>query len=474
MTSLKSFKILLALVGIEIAAAAPMVAESANAAGALFRAKRYWWVTGVGWWTDGHVVPTSAMGPSYQPPATLNVGSTTPMPGFTAPKSFIKNTTYTFKCGPGAFKCFTGYPKSSGWYSYWNAKGSFRPSNGPTTTTTVRVRTTADGYDPSLMGWPSVTETLRTAMGQVSRTVMHATPPPTAGYSRITPTEGGCTGPIALTLPPASGSCPGTTQFSGRYQYDRGGSIMIWPGRNRFGGTLRFLQGPNARFYQLITIEGPYTAAYFTPPPLSKQLGTGDEFAIGGVELWTRGYRFMLTEPYHVERRVIGVTPSGGDCTSIDGGPDCRYIKKTAQYLITGAPYTTGMVQAWEPNGNTNTIQTATGYDNRTPAGLNGTISMVHPRLLHSYVIDQSVDPNNPIRMAWSTAAMRRIDFRMLPEPAAFATLVSGALVLICLCCLRVTRLQPGLPASGGANPPPLRPARGCRGSREPPGTDAG
>jgi hypothetical protein len=428
-----------ALVTIAFASAALLVsAQPANAASALFRAKRTWWFSQADSWTDGHVEPRTGKG-SYEPPALAGVGPTATHPAFTAPKSFIKNTTYTFMC-PFYPYC---YPNSSGIYSYWNGRGNFRPQNpyAPTTTTTIRVRTTMDGYNPTLMGWPTAMKNVRTAMGRASKTITVATPAPTARYSRITPTEGGCTGPIALMIPPAGASCPGTTQFNGYYRYDRGGSIMIWPGGNRFGGTMRWFSGPNARYYQLRTIDGPYTAITFPPAPLSLQIPSSVETRIGEVEAVpsSRGFHYQLTEPYHIERRVIGLTPSGANCT-LDGigvFPDCRYLQKTVQYLATRAPYTTGMVQIWQPNGNTNTIQTATGYDNRTQMGLSGTISLVHPRLTHSYLIDRSIDPNKPIKMSWSSARMRKIDFRMLPEPRGMALLASGLAMLAGLYRLR-------------------------------------
>jgi hypothetical protein len=149
-------------------------------------------------------------------------------PRFTAPKSFIKNTTYYFACGPGTFQCYPGSPESKGLYSYWNAKGSFRPQNpnAPLSTTTLRFRTTMSNPNPTTNS------------------------PHTAMYDPVTP----------------------TTTWGGRYDASRGGSIMIWPGNNRFGGTMRFFEGPNARFYQLITIEGPYSTAT-SRKPLSQQIG---------------------------------------------------------------------------------------------------------------------------------------------------------------------------------------------------------
>jgi hypothetical protein len=254
-------------------------------------------------------------------------------------------------------------------------------------------------------------------------------------YTRATPTEGGCTG----------NDCPGTTQFGGRYYASRGGSIMIWPGPNRFGGTMRFLVGENAHYYQLITISGPWTSVTFPPGrvPTSQQIGTGVEFTVGEVEapLYSRGYRYRLTEPDHINRLITGMTPSGGDCTAVTAPPNgtgkCAYDQKTAQYMTTRAPYTTGTAQGWQPNGNTNTIQTATGYDNRTTMGLNGTVSMVHPRLIHTYLISPSASPPEPIRMSWSSSRMRKIDFRFAPEPTGIAMLAAGFVTLAGLYRLR-------------------------------------
>jgi hypothetical protein len=404
-----------------------VVAEPASAASALFRAKRTWWFSQAGSWTDGAVIPTTTL-PSAQARVGAITGGVNPNKSFTAPRSFIKNTTYTFMCGPGTFQCYIGYPNSSGWYSYWNAKGSFRSQNpyAPTTTTTIRRRTVNDDYKSSLMGWVSHTQMVLTPKSMtVSRTVTVPTHPPTAMYTLITPTEGGCTGVLTGTSP----DCPGTTQFNGDYTASRGGSIMVTPGSNRFGGTMRFFGGPNARFYQLITIDGPYTAVTFPAVPTSQQVGTGVPMTIGSVTAppSSKGLRYRLTEPDHISKLIIGTTPSGGP----------KYYQKTAQYLITRAPYTTGMFQAWQPNGNTNTIQTSTGYDNRTPAGLNGTISMVHPRLVHTYLRAQSVDPNNPIVMSWSSARSRKIDFTFAPEPAGVAMLAAGLATLAGLVRLR-------------------------------------
>jgi len=422
-------------------------AHPSHAAHALFRAKRTWWFSQASAWTNGYVTPRTGKF-SYEPPAIAGVGSTLPHPAFTAPKSFIKSTTYTFMCAPPPYWCYSwgNVRKATGWYSYWNGKGMFRPNNpnAPTTTTTVRVRTTMDGYDSTLMGWPLVTRNVLSAMGKVLRTVVVATPAPTAGGNRITPTEGGCTGPIAATIPPVGASCPGTTQFGGSYRDDRGGSIMIWPGANRFGGTMRWFTGPNARYYQVVTQRsGPWIATTFPPAPLSQQTPSSVETQIGEVAAMpsSRAYRYLLTDPSHRRRQVMGVTTMGAACTTNDIGsenPDCHYIQAgTRQYLHTRAPYTTGRVQGWEPNGNTNTIHTTTGYDNRTSMGLNGVISLVHPRLIHSYLRDRTIDPTKATQLVWSSSRMRKIDFRFVPEPLGRCMLAWG---LAALAGLRLMR----------------------------------
>jgi hypothetical protein len=91
------------------------------------------------------------------------------------------------------------------------------------------------------------------------------------------------------------------------------------------------------------------------------------------------------------------------------------------------------MVQVWEPNGYTNTIQTTTGYDNRTSLGLNGTISMVFPRLVHTYLKFPSSIAPKPILMSWSAARVMKIDFHFSPEPGLLVQLMSGLLGLAVL-----------------------------------------
>jgi len=212
------------------------------------------------------------------PTATGYVG-TTSLPKFTVPQSVIKDTTGYAACIPGT--CRAGYPRDEAWYSYWNLRGSFRPSNpyAATMTTTVRFPTT---------------------MGDSG--------PPLGTGDPVTP----------------------TTTFDGRYDFNRGGSIMITPGPNRFGGTMQFFYGPNQRYYQRV--------------------------------------------------------------------------------------------------GLTTTIHTLTGYDNRTPNGLSGVISLVRPRLVHTY-LDHPL-PEYPLQAGLAGLSSWQINFHFLPEPGSTLMMVSGLAVL--------------------------------------------
>ena len=69
--------------------------------------------------------------------------------------------------------------------------------------------------------------------------------------------------------------------------------------------------------------------------------------------------------------------------------------------------------------------------------GLNGIISLVHPRITHAYLRDRSIDPTKPIKLVWSSTRMRKIDFRFAPEPLGACMLAWG---LAALAGLRLIR----------------------------------
>jgi hypothetical protein len=78
----------------------------------------------------------------------------------------------------------------------------------------------------------------------------------------------------------------------------------------------------------------------------------------------------------------------------------------------------------------------AAGYDNRTPNGLNGVISMVRPRLVHTY---------GSSRGTWSFAEIWQIDIHFLPEPGSSVLLITGVAALCGLYQLRRRWSKPSI-----------------------------
>jgi hypothetical protein len=128
---------------------------------------------------------------------------------------------------------------------------------------------------------------------------------------------------------------------------------------------------------------------------------------------------YRMTQPYGTKRITTGTPYSPGGFYQ---------VKEPYFYVI--APFTTGMVSAWNFGGGTTTEFTLTGYDNRTPAGLNGVLSMIRPRLTQSYKVP--ADPGEPITLQWVTASAWQMDFhfRGAPEPGSALMLTSGFVLL--------------------------------------------
>jgi hypothetical protein len=108
-------------------------------------------------------------------------------------------------------------------------------------------------------------------------------------------------------------------------------------------------------------------------------------------------YRYLMT--YSGYNKVTTGTPGG------------YYVQKV-QYISTIAPWTTGTVTLCAAGTSVCTPYVAsiarTGYDNRTPNGLSGVISLVRPRLVHTYVVPQN--PPGPIVKRWSAGGVWQID----------------------------------------------------------------
>jgi hypothetical protein len=409
MAIFKGHKLVSMLVAVAIATAHLFVPSPAEAGSGLFRMKRTWWggasaASQVPWISSDY--HPRLRGPNKAPAAVATVGSTTvsgrPAPRFTAPEKFIVDYTYYAACVPGT--CFPGYPESKGWWSYWNVAGSFRPNNsqfggaaGPTTV-----------IFPTTMGNPS---------------------PPYNQGNPVSPTSTPCVGG-GLTNGIGGWDCgewahsilghyigEPISLADGAYDFSRAGSIMITPGQNRFGGTMHFFYGANHTYYQLITIKTGYISKAYGPPMDVRDPAANT--VLGDVQ---------YGGPFNIYRMtVLGYERS----TTGAGG----FYSRRNPYFYTLAPFTTGMVTAWQPFGGTNTEFTLTGYDNRTPAGLSGVVSLVRPRMVHVYSVPE--DPTDPILMSWASASAWQMNFHFLPEPGGTMMLASGLVLMAGLYRLR-------------------------------------
>ena len=315
------------------------------------------------------------------------------MPRFTGPSKFIIDRTYYRACTPAI--CPPGYPESKGWYSYWNLKGSFRPNNsrygGASVTTTVVFPTTMGNPTPPFnTGKPA-----KYPGGPSSPTTTPCVSGGTVG--------GGC-GYWAHDFGTQMAGDP-ISFVGGNYDFSRAGSIMITPGANRFGGTMHFFYGPNQANYQYITYFTPYISkAYgFKMDPRLHEYATSQMNLVPTV---------LGDVQFGRPMNIYQMTSAGSQKAKSTYG---EYIVQKALNFYTLAPFTTGMVTGWQPFGNTNTIVSATGYDNRTPNGLWGVISMVRPRLVHTYRVPP--DPNDSTAMTSASASAWQMNFHFIGGP---------------------------------------------------------
>ena len=365
MRCIKVNRNVLILVAVAVAAGHLVAANDAQAKTALFRANVDW-IDAVSTYTGG-VYPPFPQSPS----AVAYVGPTTPVGRVVLQRSFY-DWAGTWYWPFGHIQ--KGIARSGGYYDVANGEARFWPSNpyGPTmTTTTVVFPTTGGNALPFShpIGSSGTVPSPNTGMGS----------------------------PVIST-----------TTWDGQFDFSRAGSIQIQQGANKFGGTMKWIYGPNSFFYQLWTAKAyPYISrAYgsFTSPTPYNESEVGELDTTGMV---TR-YRFTAE----------GVNPV------IYGG---EQIKAVAHYIHTFAPWTTGRVEGYQPLGDYLTRLTATGYDNRTPLGCSGTLSLVRPRLVHVYenhTIDGIYKGNNEFEI-WG------LNVFFAPEPGRILLWGTGIGILV-------------------------------------------
>jgi hypothetical protein len=437
------------LFGLAVGAGSLLVAGPALADTALFRVEQSWHnfpnpaVTtpgGAGKYQN-YIQPYTDMGSKgayLYPPATANVESGNPVGGaFTLPQGFI-DVAYAGTLTPKTGR--PGYTKMT--HSvYYNGPGFFKKDNAHT------------GSTPSQI---------------------------------LFPTTGGNSFPNYGTGQPITP----TTTFDGLYDFSRAGSINVTPGPRRFGGTFRMFYKPEASWYQYI---------YYFTPALYKAYGefgclnngvvctpnnNKSNSGVGDLSTVYRGTRFLLnvqgsgTGGRLQSNTAKATTPTapGRDVPTINGqgtpggGGPASYITGMQQYLNTIHPWTTGTASVHNPGGSPFQITPkATGYDHSlggaditvthydwnqqwnkslstlttTTAtykqymfGVGRVVSMVRPRLIHTY--STPLDPiTDPITATRSIARMWAMKVYFVPEPSGMLLLGAGVAGLLGLSRMR-------------------------------------
>jgi hypothetical protein len=288
-----------------------------------------------------------------------------------------------------------------------------------------------------------------------------------------------------------------TTTFDGRYDMSRGGSITVTPGPRRFGGTFRMFYGPDAGFRQNIDYFSPALyRAYGEYICLDEgKFGcTPSTFAsdIGDTTLKYQATWYLLNvtgtgtgkQTRDATAKATTPTTPNGKAPTPDG--NASFITGMRRYLNLIHPWTTGFAKVhnakgstapwprWQTTSRATITPQAKGYDidlygaekvtvtrtvwrqvwNKTASagegalttstntfksylyGVGRVVSMVRPRLIHTYTVP--VDPSvDPITNTWQAARMWRLKVFFLPEPTGMLMLGAGIAVLLGLSRMR-------------------------------------
>ena len=435
------------LFGLAVAVGSLLAPETALADPALFRVEQSWHINpglhvttpgGAGMY-QGYIQPyttKTAMGTEYiYPPGIAFVEPGNPIGGkFTLPTGFI-NVAGTFTITPK-----TGWPgyTTITKYDYYNGPGVFEANHGATGPTRVVFPTTLGNPYPTY----------------------------TSTYQKWINGNDGDGSPVTPT-----------TTFDGRYDMSRGGSITVTPGPRRFGGTFRLFHGPNARWEQYVYYFSPilYEASgHYLCLDEGKFGCTPGTFksSIGDTTAQYQATWYLLTG-WSGPRATTPTTPYGKAPTP---NGNASYLTGMRRYLNLIHPWTTGFAKVHNAKGSgwraadlEPITPQAQGYDislggaditvthyswrqvwnsyysssstYTTTAkqylhGVRRVVSMVRPRLVHTYRVplDPSVDPIANIRQL---ARLHTMKVFFLPEPGGMLLLGAGIAVLLGLSRIR-------------------------------------
>ena len=310
----------------------------------------------------------------------------------------------------------------------------------------------------------------------------------------------GATGPTRIVFPTTMGNpypnyatgnpVTPTTTFDGKYDFTRAGSINVTPGPRRFGGTYRVFYTPESFWYQNVGFYAPaYYKGYFDFYCRNNGVFcTPDNFVshIGDITTLYRGTRYLLnvkgtgtgdrlqsnSARATTPTSQFGTRPTSGGQGTPDGAP-ASYIGGVQQYINLIHPWTTGFASVHNPIGSPNVITPQLqGYDidlEYTPdqvltvthidvdqnfnfglntlttstytykqylKGVGRIVSMVRPRLIHTY--SQPLDPvADPIATNWQVARLWQLKVFFVPEPSGMLMLGAGIVGLLGLSRMR-------------------------------------
>jgi hypothetical protein len=262
-----------------------------------------------------------------------------------------------------------------------------------------------------------------------------------------------------------------TTTHNGNLGFSRNGRIKVTPGKNHFGGTMRFLNHPtNHHWYQYKSVGAPlFFKGYFT----SVCTRMGNLCSVQSYE----------SDPGEVHKYALGKLKLLEE-DQITGGPTPRFSKTMYRPLLSPpvssdvyyfnllAPWTTGTATVTNMIGQTSLYgaqargvgfdkKPATPYDTTftrtatdvlykgegygtyyptqkfysTLKGITRVVSLVRPRIVHAYIIPRIA--SDPIFTNWQSNRVWFMNVYFLPEPSAVLMLGSGILGLAGLAFVR-------------------------------------
>ena len=373
MERIKASSIVLCLIAVAVASGHLLVPNTAQAETRLFRGRVIYYDAAWTWTADFYPNPP-------EPSSAAYVGPTTPVGRVVLPRSFY-HFAGTYYCAPG--QCYDGISISGGYYDVANAQARFWPDNpyGPAMPTTTVVFPTTGGNN--------------------------------LPFSRPATPDGTVPSPNTGMGNPVTA----TTTYGGLYDFSRAGSIQIKEGPNAFSGTMRWIWTPESYFYQLITGNYPYVSkawGTFTDPTEYDEQTVGELDTTGMVTRW---------------RYTPGLTNK-----AVDGYGE--YISAVVRYMHTMVPWTTGTAEIYQPLGDYLTRMTLAGYDKQyttpTAMGVTRKLSLVRPRLVHSYIADDA-----GIGIQEKAAVIWELQVYFTPEPGRILLLGAGVVILAGLIRLR-------------------------------------